>query len=143
MNERLPLGFLVNTLAQEFRVRTTAALEPFGLSTREFGLMVRLSHHGTLTQSRLGQLHHTDRTSMVTHIDSLEAGGFVERLRDPADRRVYLIQLTDLGRSTLRDARKFIEEVEHDVTASMTDRQREDVRQLLMRAVDDIHDRTE
>jgi len=142
MGERLPLGFLINTLAGEFRDRTGAALEQFGLSTREVGLMTRLSHHGTLSQSRLGQLHHTDRTSMVGHVDRLEARGFVERRRDPSDRRVYLICLTDLGESTLRDARKFTDEVEQDITGSMTDRQREQVRDLLMRALDDIQDRT-
>jgi hypothetical protein len=66
MGERLPMGFLITTLSHEFRTRTTAALEPYDLSTREFGLLVRLLHHGTLTQSKLGQLHHTDRTSMVS-----------------------------------------------------------------------------
>jgi DNA-binding MarR family transcriptional regulator len=138
MGERLPMGFLITTLSHEFRTRTTAALEPYDLSTREFGLLVRLLHHGTLTQSKLGQLHHTDRTSMVSCIDDLEAKGLVERRRDPNDRRAYLVSLTDHGRSTLVSAGKLVEEAERDITASLTDRQREDVRMLLTRAVSDI-----
>lgn len=39
----------------------------------------------------------------VTHtINSLEEGSYLERLADPADRRVVLVRATDLGKETIQ-----------------------------------------
>lgn len=100
--------------------------------------MIRLAEHGALSQRRLGELQHTDRTSMTKFADSLESAGYVRRVRDPADRRAYELSLTAVGKRSLDQARELIDGVERDLTSSWSDRQREQVRALLARAVDEV-----
>ena len=49
----------------------------------------------------------------VTHmLNSLEEGGYIERLADPADRRVVLVKLTDKGKHTVEALKaKFLEKL--------------------------------
>ena len=43
-----------------------------------------------------------DRTTMVAIVDELEAAGFVDRQRNPEDRRAYALEATDAGRAGSR-----------------------------------------
>lgn len=45
-------------------------------------------------------------------VDDLERLGYVERVRDPDDRRAALIRPTDRGRAEVKAARKVIAELE-------------------------------
>ena len=49
----------------------------------------------------------------VTHmLNSLEEGGYIARLADPADRRVVLVKLTDKGKHTVETLKaKFLEKL--------------------------------
>ena len=134
----MPLGFLLSALGHELRARTSEALEPFGLSPRTLGLMIRLDDHGPIGQGRLGRLHRLDRTTTAKSTDDLESAGYLRRTRDPHDGRVHLLALTELGRSTLHDARDRVDAVERSATASFSDDEREVVRGLLARALSDV-----
>jgi DNA-binding MarR family transcriptional regulator len=56
-----------------------------------------LVESGPLTQIDLATATGTDRTAMTYLLDELERRGLVERVRNPADRRSYLIHLTSQG----------------------------------------------
>jgi len=55
-----------------------------------------------------------DRTTMVALIDDLQLKGLVQRRQDPDDRRKNVVELTDAGRSTVRQADKAVAQVERD-----------------------------
>jgi DNA-binding MarR family transcriptional regulator len=50
--------------------------------------------------------------SMGALVDDLEGLGYIERVRDPHDRRAALIRPTDRGRAEVKAARKIIAELE-------------------------------
>jgi DNA-binding MarR family transcriptional regulator len=58
--------------------------------------------HGTLPMSEIGQRLYISRPYMTALADSLIAGGLVERLPDPCDRRVINIAITEKGKKHLR-----------------------------------------
>ena len=66
---------------------------------------------GTKVSDLSMQMHITP--AAVTHmLNSLEEGGYIERLADPADRRVVLVKLTDKGRQTVEARKaKFLEKL--------------------------------
>ena len=82
------------------------ALRPYDLSFSRFELLrlLAFSRTGALpitTASDRLQVHVTS----VTHaIRRLEADGLVKRIPHPTDGRTTLVELTDLGRSTVEDA---------------------------------------
>ncbi|NUR84087.1 MAG: MarR family transcriptional regulator, partial [Nonomuraea sp.] len=51
----------------------------------------------TLIPSELSAVLMMSRAGMTNRIDRLEAAGLVERSLDPADRRSFLVRLTDEG----------------------------------------------
>ena len=79
-------------------------LEPFGLTPRAWGVLSTLMESGPLTQIDLATTLSIDRTAMVYLLDELEGRGLVERVRNPDDRRSFLIHLTDTGRQTQKKA---------------------------------------
>ena len=82
----------------------TERLEPLGLSPRAWGVLSTLTESGPLTQIELATATGTDRTAMTYLLDELEQRALVERVRNPDDRRSYLIHLTPQGKQTQAQA---------------------------------------
>jgi len=71
-----------------------------GLRQGEFDVLAALRRKGspyTLIPSELSAVLMMSRAGMTNRLDRLEAAGLVERSLDPADRRSFLVRLTDEG----------------------------------------------
>jgi len=72
------------------------ALEPLGLRSKEFWLLV-IAGAGNLSQHEMADLCGLDPSSMVAVLDGMERRGLLHRRRNPKDRRVQWVQRTDIG----------------------------------------------
>lgn len=75
-----------------------------GLSSGEFDVLAALRRAGppyTLIPSELSALLMMSRAGMTSRLDRLETSGLVQRTLDPADRRSFLVALTDRGRGVI------------------------------------------
>jgi DNA-binding MarR family transcriptional regulator len=100
------VGQLLYVAAQAAQALALERLEPLGLSARGWGVLSTLLESGSLTQIQLATALSIDRTAMVYLLDELEEAGLVERVRNPDDRRSFLIRLTAQGRKLQRKAAK-------------------------------------
>src|SRR6478736_2020324 len=94
-------GFLMNYLGTRSGRRFAAALEPFELHPRHFGVMTVLDARPGITQ------------------------------QDPADRRKRSIHLTDEGRAQLKQMRAVARQVGEQSFAALTAEERATLHQLL------------
>ena len=92
------LGVLVKRAHLRLTALADAALEPFGLGRKEFGVLRVLAAGEALSQQALAARLGVDATTMVGLIDLLQTEGIVTRRPDPADRRRNAIELTAAGR---------------------------------------------
>lgn len=76
----------------------------FGITESQFGVLEALLHLGPLSQGQLCQKILRSGSNLTTVVDNLERDGLVTRVRDEADRRVQIVQLTDKGRSLIATA---------------------------------------
>jgi DNA-binding MarR family transcriptional regulator len=86
----------------------------------------------------LARTAHITKQSMGALVDSLEQGGYVERVEDPDDGRASRIRLTARGQSFARDARKFAREFERRFAGDVGSRRLEELRttlELLIRSL--------
>jgi DNA-binding MarR family transcriptional regulator len=90
-------GYLLR-LAHDHAHRVAAAEMPGDAHPREFGVLTSLALAGPLSQQQLAEKLRVNRTLMVRIVDELERRGWVERRRDPADRRSYALHVTPAGR---------------------------------------------
>ena len=86
--------------------RVETALRPYGLSFSRYELLrlLAFSSTGALPITKASDRLQVHVTSVTHAIRRLEADGLVERLPHPTDGRTTLVQMTELGRSTVEDA---------------------------------------
>jgi DNA-binding MarR family transcriptional regulator len=126
------LGFLLGQSKAILHQAAEPAL-PAGFTGKHVGGLSVIATEGPLSQQRLGERAAMDRTTVVAIVDALEEAGYVERRRDPSDRRAYALEVTDAGREWLEDARAIILGVESDFLAPLTAAERRTLVELLQR----------
>ena len=72
-------------------------LAPLGLTLSTASLLAYICDFGPVSQTRAAEHLGQGRAVTGTQVDKLEALGLVERRPDPADRRVWLVAITDDG----------------------------------------------
>jgi DNA-binding MarR family transcriptional regulator len=126
-------GFLLFRLGGESRRRLTGALAERGLAARHHAVLLLLEERSRLAQRDVAEVLGLDRSYVVALVDELEQGGFVERSRDPADRRRLSVSLTPSGRQVATAARALANQVEEDLLAPLEPEDRSLFHDLLYR----------
>ncbi|GAA5040757.1 DNA-binding MarR family transcriptional regulator [Thermocatellispora tengchongensis] len=114
---------------------TTKALTPYGIDGRELGVLLALTGREPTSQQQAAQRLGIDRTTMVAMLDALEAKGLVSRHPDAEDRRRNVVELTDAGKDTLRQAVKATDDAEREFLARLTPQAAEQLRNSLQTIV--------
>lgn len=78
-----------------------SCLKGLGLSMPQFGLLMRLYHHGGCDVSEIGRGLDVTSAAASQLVDRLEAAGLVARTEGPEDRRRHQVALTERGRSLI------------------------------------------
>jgi len=84
-------------------------LDAMGLTYPQYLAMLVLWEKSPQTVGALGDALDLDSSTLTPLLKRLEAGGLVERRRDPEDERRVIVALTDKGRA-LRDQAELIPE---------------------------------
>jgi len=98
-------------------------------------LEILLKNEGCL-QQELGASLMVDPNNCVLLLNDLDDQGFVERQRDPKDRRRHIVVITAAGVKALERAQDKLEELEGEVLGNLDPAEREQLRDLLARAMD-------
>ena len=112
--------------------RLRQALDAHDLKPRQHYLLGLLHDHGATGQRELGEAMGVDPSVLVTLLNPLEAGGFVSRERDPADRRRHVVTLTAAGRRHFESATRAQREAEDAMFAALDDDQRQQLEAVLV-----------
>lgn len=98
--------------------------------------MLVLRDRGELPQQRLCDILHTTQNTVVVWLNELEDAGFVERIRDPDDRRKHNVAITAAGISALDRAEAELRRVEDEVLSGLSSEERAQLRRLLAKALE-------
>lgn len=94
-------GLLLWQITNRWQAAQRAALKPHGLTHVQFVLLAALTwlgSDGPITQKQLADHTATDPMMTSQVLRTLEAGGLVERLPHPTDKRARALQVTPAGR---------------------------------------------
>ena len=130
------MGQLLFVAQQAAQALATERLEPLGLSPRGWGVLSTLAESGPMTQIELATALAIDRTAMVYLLDELEEQALVQRVRNPADRRSFLIHLTAQGERTQRKAAAGLAGATETLLTPLDTAQRRQLVELLTRIAD-------
>jgi DNA-binding MarR family transcriptional regulator len=94
------------------------------------------SEPGPSQQALSGQLGLLP-SRVVAYVDELEDRGYVERRRNPSDRRLHALYLTAAGKKLMRKLSELARRHEHRMTAALDAGQRDLLRSLLTAVAQD------
>jgi DNA-binding MarR family transcriptional regulator len=137
MTERLDpvltsAGYLLLKAGTQFHTIIDEALSELDLTGRQFLVLTFAGSPDPLSQLDLSRRLGLDPTIVVGLIDGLEARTVVRRVRDPADRRRYLLELTAAGRRLHAKAAAAVADGEREFLAPLPASDRKQLRRLLI-----------
>jgi DNA-binding MarR family transcriptional regulator len=133
------LGYLLKHAGLLYAQLTWDALEPLGISPRDWAALNCLHEQPGLSQREVAELLGVDRTTMVALVDEIEAKGWVERRPQPDDRRKNFVSLTGEGRDIMSRAGQVIDECERRFLAVLSDSDAEQLKNALYRVIATDH----
>lgn len=78
--------------------KSSALLKRYGLTPAQFSALEALYRHGPLTMRQVTEKTFSTPGNMTVVVKNLERDGLLSRMRNPADARSQLLELTDAGR---------------------------------------------
>jgi len=124
-------------LSQLNRVVYRRATEDLlGIKLKQLITLEILARNEGCLQQELGASQMVDPNNCVLLLNELDDHGFVERQRDPRDRRRHIVVITPAGRKALKKAEAKLEALEGEVLANLDPTERAQLRELLGRAMD-------
>ncbi|MBW8482926.1 MarR family winged helix-turn-helix transcriptional regulator [Actinomadura parmotrematis] len=132
-----PVGLLLRLAHVRARSAFTAALEPLGLLSHQYGVLRVLATRGPSSQRQIADAVSGDKSTMVRIVDDLERRGLVLRRPAAGDRRAYAVELTGEGRDLYRKADAIAAAVAAELLAGFSPEERRTLTDLLVRFVRD------
>jgi DNA-binding MarR family transcriptional regulator len=125
---------LVTQLGRVIYRRATE--EVIGMRLKQLIALDHLRANDSCLQQGLGQMLMLDPNNCVLLLNELDKAGYVERLRDPTDRRRHIVQITPEGRRALERAEGKLEALEGEVLGNLDQTERRRLHDLLAKALD-------
>ncbi|ODN30706.1 MarR family winged helix-turn-helix transcriptional regulator [Fervidobacterium thailandense] len=87
-----------------FRIRVTGreALKNYPITPAQFDLLQRLYFDGPQTMTKLSQVLGVAKSTTTGLVTRLERDGFLRRRPSDEDKRVIVVEITELGREVIR-----------------------------------------
>ena len=107
--------YLVKQVQYKTFLRLEAALQPLGVTTTQFRILVTLSHGEKRSSAKLSRMFGVKPQTMIKQIAILEGNGLIERNLAKGSKRVLEVTMTEAGRGALRSCDKAATSVEADI----------------------------
>ena len=130
-------AFLLTQLGTHCAQAFARRIGELDLTPPQTGLLRAVAQAPGSSQQALAELLGTPATRLVALVDGLEERGLVERRRNPADRRLHAVHLTDAGTALLRDIGRVAREHDDAVLASLDADERARLHDLLSKLAAD------
>lgn len=111
--------FLLYDVARLIRLRADQRARVHGMTRAQWVILAWLELKPGITQNELAGLVDVEPITVGRLVDRLEAGGFVERQRDPSDRRVRRLHPTPAAGPVLEDIHAYRDDVNGRVAGKL------------------------
>lgn len=92
------LGFHIHKTSSLLKNELGRRLKPFGITVEQWRVLKRLWQEDGLSQKELADQILKDQPNTARILDKLQCKGIIKRVASPADRRCFMIFLTEEGR---------------------------------------------
>jgi len=122
-----------NYIQREFQSQLSALDSPFHLTGPRIRVLSVVAEKGSIRMNELARILGIKARSVTDFVDALEQEKLLVRQPDPNDRRATLLQLTELAKAHLDEARSLQNEIADRLLENVPVDQRGVLLDLLMR----------
>lgn len=126
-----PLGIELARTAREVGRAFEQALENAGGSRPLWLILMALKQQPLANQRQLAAVVGVEGATLTHHLNGMEADGLLTRRRDPANRRVHVVELTPAGEEMFHRLRRVVMAFDRQLHGGLDDAQVAVLRQLL------------
>ena len=138
--ERPPIGLQLARAAKSVSRAFDDALAEAGGSLPVWLVLISLKSRPLGNQRELAGVVGIREATLTHHLNAMDAQGLVTRRRDPANRRVHLVELTDAGEALFLRLRDAAVAFDQRLRRGLTDRDTADLEGLLLRLERNVAD---
>ena len=133
-----PIGLELASVARDVGRAFDAALAQAGGSRPTWLVLLSLKARPTANQRELAAAVGIQDATLTHHLNGMEAEGLLTRRRDPANRRVHLVELTEAGDAAFRRLRTVAQHYDTRLRTGFSDADLDTLRGLLGRLRDNV-----
>ena len=130
---RAPVGLHLNQAARSVSRAFDDALAEAGGSLPVWLVLLNLKANPRGSQREIAEAMGLSEATLTHHLNAMDAAGLITRRRDPANRRVHLLELTESGEAAFTHLRAAAVEFDRRLRHGVTDEEIERLQALLDR----------
>jgi MarR family transcriptional regulator for hemolysin len=128
-----PIGLQMRSTTRVLSRAFEGALAEVDGSLPAWLILVSVKSGSTSTQRELAAAVGIEGATLTHHLDGLERAGLVTRRRDPANRRVQIVELTEAGEEAFERMRKAVMAFDRRLRRGLSEKELDQLRGLLDR----------
>ncbi|MCT8977684.1 MarR family transcriptional regulator [Clostridium sp. CX1] len=97
------IGFMTNRQSKKLAEAFNNRLAPFGVTRVQWIAMYYLDKYKSLSQMELADKMDIKPSTLARLVDRMERDGYVQRVKNDEDRRIFLVSLTEKGEKFWKD----------------------------------------
>lgn len=134
------LGFLISDVSRLMRRHFDQRARQVSATRAQWRALTTIKRHQGINQGGLAEILEVEPITACRMIDRLEESGLVERRRDPADRRIWRIYLTDAAWPVIDQLRALADTMIDAALEGISDADREHLVSTLSRIHANLND---
>ena len=109
--------------------------ETIGMRLKQLMALEHLRDNDSCLQQGLAEMLMLDANNCVLLLNELDDAGYIERRRDPQDRRRHIVEITPAGLEALAEGERRLEDLEDEVLGHLSTAERCKLHELLSKAL--------
>ncbi len=130
---RTPVGLRLTQAARSVSRAFDDALAAAGGSLPVWLVLLNLKANPRGSQRQIAEAIGVTEATLTHHLNAMDSDGLITRRRDPANRRVHLLELTESGEATFTRLRSAAVEFDRRLRRGITDKEIEQLQDMLDR----------
>lgn len=128
-------GFLINHMARLFAKQLQQQIQPLGIVTGQFPILLELWEKDGVTQRELLENLNIEQATLANTLTRMERDGLIKRTKHPLDARAQQIWLTEQALKIKADAYQAAQQVNHDALADLSAKDRTQFMLLMQKVI--------
>lgn len=125
------ISYLINHSSTILQSAARKKFAPYNLAPEQSLILSVLRRENGLTQQEIGEKLKKDKANIARMADNLEKKGFIERVRDPNNRRSLKLYMTVQGEKVYDEVLTVYKKFDDEITSRVTEEELSEFKRIL------------